>query len=270
MESVKAASKKTIPIQRGSFKSKYLRKHASLLQESSRGLLISTLVREETRALGQARTLLETYFLELFPDAIPQWKSETEKDVDESFINAKMPMQAPNDPATTETNSRKDRFFQAVDTACSGVIFIRFKSNISPLDFMTAFIKHSEQMDEQTRKDLAHSIRYCHRFVPIEFICPSYLPEIISNVPVFLHEKWPQIQPNETVALLTEIRNSTTQKQDVIDSIAKMFPEELKINLSNPKWTILVSIFKSCCGVSVLPNYKMNAKYNLRALLQKA
>ncbi|RUP47310.1 hypothetical protein BC936DRAFT_145872, partial [Jimgerdemannia flammicorona] len=147
--------KPTIPIYRGIVKLKWLTKHASLLRrpDTVSGMLVSCGVGAETRALSQVRNFLDWYLQLLFPAHQAVWERfEGKLDVDESFI---LQEGAAADPKETEPNekediaiegepksegearnTRKDRRFQAVDAACGGLVFFRFRVNVTPVEFM--------------------------------------------------------------------------------------------------------------------------------------
>jgi hypothetical protein len=134
---------------------------------------------------------------------------------------------------TTETTpSKKHRTFQAVDTACSGSIFYRFRFNIKPSQFMDDMIQRFQQLQqsEEEKKALATTIRHCSRWLPLDYICHvtteritdcfanRVLPECITNLPA-----------NTTIAIVSEIRNNLSiTKPDLIDIIAPQLPSHLK------------------------------------------
>ncbi|TPX71370.1 hypothetical protein SpCBS45565_g01134 [Spizellomyces sp. 'palustris'] len=152
--------KPTIPISRGKFKNRFLRKHSSLLHncksdglERPRGLIITCPVGSETRALGQIRTFLDRYLPLLFPEHKTVWTSRPHAlDIDLKIVGA--PDQKSggaqedtgrdaddsedeiNETREESADSKNDRKFQAVDAACGGVLFIRFRVDTDPVDFV--------------------------------------------------------------------------------------------------------------------------------------
>lgn len=126
----------TIPILRGRFKQRWLTKHSHLLKKSdeANGLLVSCNVNAETRALGQLSTCLEHYIVKLFPDHQSTWvRFEGTLDIDELDIEEEK--ESGDNKQTVETD-RKEKKFQAIDAACGGLVFYRFRINVKPTDFV--------------------------------------------------------------------------------------------------------------------------------------
>jgi len=60
------------------------------------------------------------------------------------------------------------------------------------------------------------------------------------------------------------MRNHTTlSKPNIIQEIAKCFPEGHKVDLDDPEVFVLVEIFKNICGVSVVKDYYHLQKFNV-------
>lgn len=154
----------SIPIHRHAFKGKYLQKHASLLKNSQNvnGILISCTSKSETRAIGQSRSFLQSMMDTLFPDSNPVWPERNGENNTPSLpkndetdpISVKDEI-VPNDNLLEIT---KDRKFQYVDTGCSGLIFVRFRNDIKPTDFMHALLPH---IQKNPNCALLQSISFC-------------------------------------------------------------------------------------------------------------
>lgn len=131
----------TIPILRGRFKQRWLTKHSSLLKRSdeSTGILISCNVNAETRALGQVTNCLETYITKLFPDHQSTWiRFEGPYDIDE--VDQEECEEEGEKEKKEDKAERKERKFQAVDAACGGLVFFRFRVNVKPTEFVLKFM----------------------------------------------------------------------------------------------------------------------------------
>jgi HD superfamily phosphohydrolase len=131
----------TIPILRGRFKQRWLTKHSHLLKKSdeANGILVSCNVNAETRALGQLSTCLEHYIVKLFPEHQSTWvRFEGTLDIDELDIEQEE-KEDDNETKEEETKlvetDRKEKKFQAIDAACGGLVFYRFRINVKPTDF---------------------------------------------------------------------------------------------------------------------------------------
>lgn len=162
-KSSKKQKSDTIPILRGRFKQRWLTKHSHLLKKSDdvTGLMVSCSVNAETRALGQVSTCLEHYINVLFPDHESTWtRFEGKLDDDEVDIedqddieNKELVKEEENEPVEEkevvpvegeqvkeekkdDALERKEKKFQAIDAACGGLVFYRFRINVKPTEFV--------------------------------------------------------------------------------------------------------------------------------------
>jgi tRNA acetyltransferase TAN1 len=130
----------TIPILRGRFKQRWLTKHSHLLKRSDdvTGIMVSCNVNAETRALGQVSTCLEHYITKLFPDHESTWtRFEGKLDIDQlDFDEEQDTKKDQEEDKAIEIKDRKEKKFQAVDAACGGLVFYRFRINVKPTDFV--------------------------------------------------------------------------------------------------------------------------------------
>lgn len=129
----------TIPILRGRFKQRWLTKHSHLLKRSddASGILVSCSVNAETRALGQVSTCLEHYISKLFPKHSSTWvRFEGKLDIDQiDFDDEDKAADLKEDKAEVE-KERKEKKFQAIDAACGGLVFYRFRVDVKPTEFV--------------------------------------------------------------------------------------------------------------------------------------
>jgi tRNA acetyltransferase TAN1 len=152
-ETIQKANKKqksdTIPILRGRFKQRWLTKHSHLLKRSddASGLMVSCSVNAETRALGQVSTCLEYYINLLFPNHESTWtRFEGKLDIDQIDIEEaeeeetedkeKKSNGKKEEEKKKEEIERKEKKFQAIDAACGGLVFYRFRINVKPTEFV--------------------------------------------------------------------------------------------------------------------------------------
>lgn len=60
------------------------------------------------------------------------------------------------------------------------------------------------------------------------------------------------------------IRNhSTLTRQALIEAVADSVPKQLKVDLKSPEVFVLVEVFKSTCGVSVVRDYYRLKRFNV-------
>jgi hypothetical protein len=128
----------TIPIHRGRFKQKYLAKHALLLRKADPacGILVSCVQSMETRALGLVRAYFDEVCSSLFPEVKPYYAPlPPANDVDLSH-------ELGSDQVDSGLIVPEERtaLFQVYDSGCSGLLFYRFRNNLSPTVFASRFM----------------------------------------------------------------------------------------------------------------------------------
>ncbi|KAG2179754.1 hypothetical protein INT43_003537 [Umbelopsis isabellina] len=261
--------KNTTPIHRGKFKSRWLSKHSSLLKRSrnANGLLISCVVGCETRALGQVQQFLLHYIPKLFPDHKTIWdRVDEELDVDESFITERTDDEAQKEKDDKADNvEKKDKLIEAVDCGCSGLLFLRFRVDVLPTVFISTLIDYLKSLSAEDRRREIQKTSHCSRWIPIDNICNSFLEDISKTFDVMKQTYFTNEQTlQQKVAIVCEVRNNERlNKQDIIKTVAPLLPTTLKVDLKSPDIVIFVSVFKSVCGMSILPKYYELKKYNI-------
>ncbi|OBZ84348.1 THUMP domain-containing protein 1 [Choanephora cucurbitarum] len=264
----------TIPILRGRFKQRWLTKHSHLLKRSddANGILVSCSVNAETRALGQVSNCLEHYITLLFPDHQSTWtRFEGKLDIDQIDFEEEEENKDQKDKEEEQKGERKEKKFQAIDAACGGLVFYRFRINVKPTEFVIRLMDHLKQLPDKEREQELNKIRHCARWVPLDYICPAITERIASCFERVRKDYFSDDDKStdETVAILTEIRNNIMiTKDDIIKTIAPSIPPKYKVNLKNPTYVILVTVFKSACGIAVLRDYYERKKYNLVSFCQ--
>ncbi|KAJ3151584.1 hypothetical protein HDU89_002028 [Geranomyces variabilis] len=289
----------TIPISRGRFKNHFLRKHSTLLHNTKeddrpKGLLVTCPVGAETRALGQIRNFLDLWLPRFFPDHKSVWTSRPSAlDIDLQIVGEE-PLAPKEDSrrrrvaadpqnndesadpeATTEPSADAvaepvDRRFQAIDSACAGMLFIRFRVDTCPCAFALALFDHLESCSSEERAAMRTSISYCSRLLPITHTMPANLPDITAHLIPALKELLPMsTTASSSLAFLTEIRNCPTLKSATVrDTALRCVPEidARKIDLKAPDLVLFLSIFKSVAGLGVLRDYYRFKKYNVQLI----
>ena len=163
-KTVKKQKSDTIPILRGRFKQRWLTKHSHLLKRSDdvSGLMVSCSVNAETRALGQVSTCLEHYISLLFPNHESTWtRFEGKLDIDQIDIEEEEQKQTEEEAENKETIDRKEKKFQAIDAACGGLVFYRFRINVKPTDFVTKLMDHIKALPDTEREQELSKLRHC-------------------------------------------------------------------------------------------------------------
>lgn len=109
--------------------------------------------------------------------------------------------------------------------------------------------------------------RYTHRLTPVSASCPTNLQEIQSLFTRLLTPLLSEESESRTYKIELRIRNHSTLKRPVVlQELAKCVPEKHKVNLENPEVFVLVEMFKSVCGISVVEDYYRLQKFNVMEL----
>ncbi|KAI9483569.1 MAG: hypothetical protein EXX96DRAFT_146954 [Benjaminiella poitrasii] len=264
----------TIPILRGRFKQRWLTKHSHLLKRSdeANGILVSCAVNAETRALGQVSNCLEHYITKLFPDHKTTWvRFKGKLDIDQLDFDKEEEEDENKEDEKTEEKERKEKKFQAIDAACGGLVFYRFRVNVKPTEFVIKLMDDIKKLPDKEKEQELSKIRHSARWIPLDYICPATTERIKSCFARVKEEHFTDTDTTATtVAIITEIRNNILiTKDEIIQTIAPLIPPNYKINLSKPTLVIYVSVFKSACGITVLKEYYERKKYNLLSYCQQ-
>ncbi|OZJ01958.1 hypothetical protein BZG36_05127, partial [Bifiguratus adelaidae] len=179
-----------------------------------------------------------------------------------------------------EEEKRKDKRFQAVDTACGGILFIRLRVNVDPNEFVQKLIAHVQGEDAEQRKARQSKLKHCARFLPVPYICAAVSEHINELAQKAISERIdPLIREEDgtvnkdkaqmnSCAVLVECRNNPTlKKEDIVKSVAALIPPECPIDLASPTHVIFASVFKSVAAIGIFQHYYELKKYNLGGLL---
>lgn len=151
-----------------------------------------------------------------------------------------------------------------------------------PLETMKEIVVCSSD----TKNNDAPSSRYVSRMIPIQATCYTSLEEIKLTSKALI-EKY--LMPHSTTSATTSTDADTTEPPLTFaitlkrracgnvtrEEIIKVVGDEVstmkhggsrwKVDLSNPKFTILIEICKTICGMSIIENYQSFAKFNVSA-----
>lgn len=90
------------------------------------------------------------------------------------------------------------------------------------------------------------SVRYCHRFIPIQESAKATPDNIVKAVQNNMHS----MQPDDSYRITIEKRGSELSTKELIDSIAGVVKN--KVSLEKYDWNIIVEILDDIVGVSIL------------------
>ncbi|MFZ1078043.1 MAG: THUMP domain-containing protein [Nitrosotalea sp.] len=102
------------------------------------------------------------------------------------------------------------------------------------------------------------SIRYCHRFIPIQESTKTVLDAIVKAV----QEHVSNIQPDDSYRITIEKRGSELSSKEIIDSVAEIIRN--KVSLEEYDWNIIIEILGNITGVAVLKDQDIVSTLKLK------
>jgi tRNA acetyltransferase TAN1 len=102
------------------------------------------------------------------------------------------------------------------------------------------------------------SIRYCHRFIPIQESTKTALDAIVKAV----QEHVNCMQPDDSYRITIEKRGSELSSKEIIDSVAAIVRN--KVSLEEYDWNIIVEILGNVTGVAVLKSQDVVSTLKLK------
>ncbi|TAQ87357.1 hypothetical protein B7494_g4318 [Chlorociboria aeruginascens] len=158
------------------------------------------------------------------------------------------------------------------------VLFFKTEPSIDPVDFVHRIC------EEIVLKPGVRRMRYVNRLTPVTMIAKASekgLEEVGKKVlgeyfqlageaSQQVEEKGNLDRTRYSYAIRPSIRNHTTLKRDaVIKQVASLVGEEHKVDLANPDKVIIVEIYQTVCGMSVVGNdWETLKRFNLAGLYQ--
>ncbi|KNE62597.1 hypothetical protein AMAG_07799 [Allomyces macrogynus ATCC 38327] len=279
----KTTDTNTIPIHRGKFKLRYLQKHAFLIRRADPavGLLVSCSPATETRAIGQLRSFADAWLPKLFPDAHAAYPDlEPANDVDLQYVADEEEDDKKKKPRPAAVDKGdKTALFQMADTGSAGLLFLRFRNNVAPSEFVLRlfdFLAASPDKKHAQETDLS----FCHRFLPMSHVASAATQTdivdtfgpLLSNVDTFgldTSDAPATDGRKRSVAIYVEARNAPAiNRQSLTLALGEHLPNTMCVDLKTPDVVILVSVFKSVAGMSIVlgHDYRRLHKFNIQKL----
>jgi len=119
--------------------------------------------------------------------------------------------------------------FSGIITACT---------SLNPFDVIVEIRK--KILDEPW------SVRYCHRFIPIQETTVTNLDDIVTAVQKHINK----MKSTDSYRITIEKRGSDLPSKDMIDSIAKIIHN--KVSLEKFDWNIIIEVLGKISGISIL------------------
>ncbi|KIJ66949.1 hypothetical protein HYDPIDRAFT_85887 [Hydnomerulius pinastri MD-312] len=227
------------------------------------GVWASCVKGKEKQTVGELYDLFESLASELWPIE-GRDEADVNHDSDDEDGGGDLEAQIAREVASIKRPRTEKRFANCqTNTPC--VVFISCKSPVDPVKLIAT---HAENV----QKTGVTRTKYTHRLIPVSGSCVANLPEIHSLcrrtfAPFFAEDE--ESDPPKAHKYKIELRtrnHNTLNRMEVIQEVAKCMPERYTVDLDNPEVFILIEVFKSVCGVSILRDYYRLQKFNVMML----
>ncbi|KAG6813457.1 hypothetical protein H0H92_010791 [Tricholoma furcatifolium] len=211
------------------------------------GIWVSCVKGKERQTVAECYDLFNSVASELWPED-PQDKNMDSDDDGDNDNDLSIEAQIANEVNAMKKSNKEPRF----------MVFISCKPPVDPVQLVVKLVKDVEATG------IVRS-RCIHRMVPVTASCGANLGEIQGLCRKVLEPFFSQ-HPERKFSYKIELRmrnHSVLSRPDLIQHIAKCVPEGHTVELTNPEVFILVEVFKSICGISVVQNYYELQKFNM-------
>ncbi|KAG6902851.1 hypothetical protein C0995_010736 [Termitomyces sp. Mi166 len=211
------------------------------------GIWVSCVKGKERQTVAECYDLFDSVASELWPTDSTGENVDSDSDGDEDE-DLPIETQIANEVNALKKPKQEPRF----------IVFISCRPPVDPVQLVVKLVK-----DVQATGVVRS--RCIHRLVPVSAQCGANLPEIQGLCLKVLEPFFFQ-HPGRKFSYKIELRvrnHSVISRPDFIQHIANCVPEGHTVELTNPELFILVEVFKSVCGMSVVQNYYDLQKFNM-------
>ncbi|KAF8655065.1 hypothetical protein AX16_003266 [Volvariella volvacea WC 439] len=223
------------------------------------GVWVSCVKGKEKQTAGEVIDLFESLASELWPSASSGVVDDKDSDEEDRGGEAELSLedQIAKEVSAMKAGRKVDLFSNcATNTQC--VVFISCKPPVDPVKLVTHHVKNVQRTG-------VSRTRYTQRLVPVSGSCVTNLPEIQALCESVFKLYFSQHEGKSfKYKIELRIRNHTTlTRQVLIQHVARCMPQEHTVDLQNPDIFVLVEVFKSVCGVSIVEDYYKLQKFNV-------
>ncbi|KAI1135446.1 hypothetical protein F5Y05DRAFT_394453 [Hypoxylon sp. FL0543] len=245
------------------------------LEAGDVGILTTTVKGKERQALEEMIDICEEYGEKLYgikrQDAVEAEDEDADDDIEAAIKKEVQAMKSATKP--------KDAAFEPIRLDLDCLTFIRTKPPVDPV----ALVKHICTDAREARDKTQRRARFINRFTPVTASAKATeagLEEVARKV---LGEHFQlagdddeQAAAEKPDAYSYAIRPSfrahnTLKRDDVIKKVASLIAPRHKVNLSSPDKVILIDIYQTFCGMSVVDgDWETLKRYNLHEIYMAA
>ncbi|KAI1181014.1 hypothetical protein F4777DRAFT_527905 [Nemania sp. FL0916] len=248
------------------------------LEIGDTGFWVTCQRHKEMRAADEILALCEEYCQKLFgisPDAADEASEGQEPEDVEAAIEKEL--------AALKRSSKKskdaDAPFDILKMNVDCVLFVRTRAPIDPLVLVKEICKDAAAA---TDRSLWRS-RFINKLTPVTFtgkaiekgledVVRKVLPDHFRLAGDEVEETGKKEDNTCSYAIRPTIRAHTTlNRTEVIDKVANMISKQHKVELKTPDKVIIIEIFQTFCGMSVVgSDWEAMKKYNIHELYAAA
>jgi len=149
-----------------------------------------------------------------------------------------------------------------VEMNSRGVFMLQMTIPIDPVELLREVFRRVQTTGESFS-------RFIVRVVPLQYTCFADPKEILDYFTPKIAEVFTPSIPKKFAIHLKRRNNSTFPKDETIQQLAKKVGSEHKVDLENPDVIMVIEIFQSFCGLSIVDNASDFGNFNLREILAK-
>ncbi|KAG9236060.1 hypothetical protein BJ875DRAFT_248428 [Amylocarpus encephaloides] len=252
------------------------------IEPGDSGIWVTCARGQEARATTELKSLMYEFAEKFY--GLSEEPEEGDGVEDDGDIESSIKKEA---AAMGDTN-RKPRLFSTVRLGIECVLFFKVQPSIDPVDICRRICEEVASNSRNRRT------RYINRITPVtligkatekglEELTSTILKDHFTMVGVEAADSATDVQPadsesepkqdSHTYAIRPTIRNHNKPlKRDVvIQQIASSIGDAHKVNLTKPDKVIIVEVYQTVCGMSVMGNdWERLKRYNLAELYQPA
>ncbi|KAI0635768.1 hypothetical protein C8Q77DRAFT_1052984 [Trametes polyzona] len=221
------------------------------------GVWVTCVKGKERQTVGELYDLFESLANQLWPVEDTEAAGTPQASDDEDGGADDLEKQIAKEVASMKRPRKETRFANCqTNTPC--VVFISCKPPVDPVKLVTTHIQNVLTTG-------ATQTRFSQRLTPVSASCVANIPEIKALCGRLVRAAL-EAEPEKkfTYKIELRIRNHNTLTRDkLIPELAQCVPEGHTVSLDNPELFILVEVFKSVCGISVVKDYYKLHKFNV-------
>ncbi|KAM0348328.1 hypothetical protein ACHAPU_004296 [Fusarium lateritium] len=251
------------------------------LEVNDEGIWVTYARGMKGKAIREFKSLCHEYGESLFGVKPPKEDGDDEDDENAGDIEASIEKEL---ASLTQPKPKTKQTFTPIGTGLDCVFFMKTVKPVEPLKFVTKVSQDAKDCPDPMQR----KTKYINRLTPIfdtdkatdkgiervarTVMGPHFELKSESGDDVATEEEGEGSTPC-TYAIRYNIRNHTAFKSsEVIKKIADLVKSKHKVNLTNPDKVVLVEIFQTFCGISVVDGKESEElkRYNLNELYKVA